>query len=197
MHFSLLIIFTNLSMATLPSLGQPSEWSTLPRNELNPSARTQVPCAQYFSFAHLRKAAAVPFFTFHFLIFWKSKPRSSQSSPPSPSTSLVLQGCTVSPQFAQGLRSLSRAGKGQLRFFDILMRNRWKINRISSKIWSYVKVSESDPFDMRSPWLGRWEGFPVALQQSKLIHSKWNASQVHDIPAVFRGNLGLTTVDTV
>ena len=38
---------TNLSMATLPSLGHPSEWSTLPRNELNPSARTQVPCAQY------------------------------------------------------------------------------------------------------------------------------------------------------
>ena len=72
MHFALLIIFTNLSMATLPSLGHPSEWSTLPRNELNPSARTQVPCAQYFSFAHLRMAAAVPFFTFHFSTFEKA-----------------------------------------------------------------------------------------------------------------------------
>ena len=30
-------------MATLPSLGQPSLWSTFPRNELKPSARTQVP----------------------------------------------------------------------------------------------------------------------------------------------------------
>ena len=173
MHFALLIIFTNLSMATLPSLGHPSEWSTLPRNELNPSARTQVPCAQYFSFAHLRiNGSCSSPFHFSCFNFRKSKPRSSQSSPPSPSTSLVLQGCKVSPQFAQGLRSLSRAGKGPVRFYCILMRNRWKINRISSTIWSYVKVSESDPFDMRSPWLGRWKGLPIALQQSKLIHSK-------------------------
>ena len=65
MHFALLIIFTNLSMATLPSLGHPSEWSTLPRNELNPSARTQVPCAQYFSFAHLSCCSSL----FHFSFF--------------------------------------------------------------------------------------------------------------------------------
>lgn len=31
--------------------------------------------------------------------------------------------------------------------------------------WSYVKISESDPLHVRPPWLGRWQGFSVPLQQ--------------------------------
>ena len=194
MHFALLIIFTNLSMATLPSLGHPSEWSTLPRNELNPSARTQVPCAQYFSFAHLRMAAAVPFFTFHFSTFEKANLvlHNPVLHLPQPLLFFRVAQCHHSShKVFEVFHVLERVQSG----FSIL--EDWKINRISSTIWSYVKVSESDPFDMRSPWLGRWEGFPVALQQSKLTHSKWNTAQVHEIPAVFKGNFGLTTVDTV
>ena len=64
LHQTHSMILTNLSIATLPSLGQPSEWSTLPRNELNPSARTQVPCAQILTYF-------VPS-SWRLLSFWRS-----------------------------------------------------------------------------------------------------------------------------
>ena len=143
---------TDLSMATLPSLGQPSEWSTLPRKELKPSARTQVPCKPQI----ITCPAEVFWLPLQFadLCFLKDQPRFSQSSPPSPSVSPVPQGCKVWRRFARGLQSLSRAAKLP-RFYVVPAE--------ISVSWSYVKISESDPLHMRPSWLGRWQGFSVAL----------------------------------
>ena len=149
----------NLSIAILPSLGQPSLWRTLPRKELNPSASTQVPWGFQISFWQLL-TISFQFGDWHsgvvigFLFGDFAWPHSWQSSLPSPAASPVPRGCKESPQFEPSLRSLSHAANT---IYE-------EIIQIFFGIQTHIKISEGDSLHMRSSWLWRWQCFSIALK---------------------------------